>query len=173
MCCIASNRDQTLGLRSVVPSTSSSDSFHLAWSHPIMPRCEACVSLAKTEYRERYFLANRGSSNRTSLLFRDQLRVPAETGGCKPKTVDILCTNEEIDPACLWLQPLSAASHPPQTANRISMIRRARSSGRLYCCGSEANPSSAYRLSSWATLKAKLDVVRSMRGSPSVPAPLA
>ena len=38
----ALNRDQTLGLRSVVPSTSSSFYYQ---SHPIMPRCEAVLLL--------------------------------------------------------------------------------------------------------------------------------
>jgi hypothetical protein len=86
-CFQAGDRDQTLGLRSVVPLASSS---FTSKSHPIMPRCEALLllpiqSTAFPCYRQlRRTAFNNCSPNRS------QTRISAPARRNKPKTVENL-----------------------------------------------------------------------------------
>ena len=85
------DRDQTLGLRSVVPLASSSDSLNPVPSHLITPRCEAVLLLPIQSTVFLRFRQIRGTASNNGALACNQLRVSATRDPGNPRTVENLC----------------------------------------------------------------------------------
>jgi hypothetical protein len=89
---MACNRDQTLGLRSVVPSTSSSGPYYPTRATQSCRGAKLyCSCVAYQQYRVSRLQATPKLSGSTASPQRNLVRLPVTAGMGNPDSVEILC----------------------------------------------------------------------------------